>query len=261
MGRDWREVLAADDVSVATAAFDQVMTGGNGTCASEVRMRVGLEEYRWFVTTIVALPDVAADGRAVVVIHDVQDTLGQVEQLRYLASHDPLTGLVNRAQMLDRISNALHRAQRSGRSLSVLFIDLDGFKAINDAFGHEAGDDVLRSVAFRLASSVRSGDTVARLGGDEFVILIEDDDALELANRLLEVVADPILVDGQSLWVTASIGMADGPRDTPRQLLRDADVALSYAKSQGKNQTRQFPVVDDEAGATVADPCEDPVLP
>jgi diguanylate cyclase (GGDEF)-like protein len=167
----------------------------------------------------------------------------QSDELRHLALHDALTGLPNRVLIIDRTQQMLARAQRDGLAMAALFIDLDGFKAINDSFGHAAGDALLRAVGERLQLAVRDADTVGRLGGDEFVVLTEGgefDAGPELvAERLLEVLRLPFdLGEGADAraQVTASIGIAVGGRSSADELLRDADVALYEAKGAGKDR-------------------------
>jgi diguanylate cyclase (GGDEF)-like protein len=165
----------------------------------------------------------------------------RTEQLEHLALHDALTGLPNRALIMDRADQMLMRAARQGSFVGALFLDIDGFKDINDSLGHEAGDHVLRSVGTRLSTAVRGSETVGRLGGDEFVVLVEDDGINGspglVAERLLAVLAEPFYLLGVGdLEVRASIGVAGGRREDAEGLLRDADLALYQAKAQGKNQ-------------------------
>jgi diguanylate cyclase (GGDEF)-like protein len=181
----------------------------------------------------------------------VQEKTGQ---LRHQALHDALTGLPNRVLALDRAQQMLARARRQQTAVAALYVDLDGFKHVNDTFGHAAGDELLRVVAARLLTIVREGDTAARLGGDEFVVLLEGapaDARPELvAERLLEVLRQPYdLSDvlGRQLSVTASIGIAAGPRGSADELLRDADLALYQAKGSGRNRFALF-----EAGMQTA---------
>jgi diguanylate cyclase (GGDEF)-like protein len=164
-------------------------------------------------------------------------------QLRHQAMHDALTGLPNRVLAIDRAEQMLARARRAEQPIAVLYIDVDGFKHINDTFGHAVGDTFLRAVAARLETVVRAGDTAARLAGDEFVVLLEAstlDVGPELvAQRLLDVLREPYdLTDeiGRELSVTASIGVAYGRHETAEELLADADVALYAAKEAGRNQ-------------------------
>ncbi len=164
-------------------------------------------------------------------------------ELRHQAMHDALTGLPNRVLALDRVEQMLARAGRQQLPVAALYVDIDGFKHVNDSFGHAAGDELLRIVARRLERVVRDGDTAARLGGDEFVVLVEGatlDAGPELvAERLLEVLREPYDMLGEvgrELTVTASIGIAFGLRGTPDELLRDADIALYEAKGAGRNR-------------------------
>jgi diguanylate cyclase (GGDEF)-like protein len=174
----------------------------------------------------------------------VQEKTGQ---LRHQALHDTLTGLPNRVLALDRAQQMLARARRQNLPVAALFVDLDGFKHVNDTFGHAAGDELLRIVAARLMSVVREGDTAARLGGDEFIVLLEGptlDAGPELvAERLLEVLRQPYdLSDSlaRQLSVTASVGIAAGLRASADELLRDADLALYGAKASGRNRYALF---------------------
>jgi diguanylate cyclase (GGDEF)-like protein len=164
-------------------------------------------------------------------------------QLRHQALHDALTGLPNRVLAIDRAEQMLARARRADQPIAVLYIDIDGFKHINDTFGHAVGDTFLKAVAARLETVVRAGDTAARLAGDEFVVLLEAstlDAGPELvAERVLDVLREPYdLTDeiGRELSVTASIGVAYGRHETAEELLADADVALYAAKEAGRNQ-------------------------
>ncbi|MGZ4791399.1 MAG: putative bifunctional diguanylate cyclase/phosphodiesterase, partial [Ilumatobacteraceae bacterium] len=167
-------------------------------------------------------------------------------ELRHQALHDALTGLPNRALIMDRIDQLLARNRRGGTVGSALYIDLDDFKNVNDTLGHEAGDRLLIAVAERLTSALRDADTIGRMGGDEFVVLI-DGASLEVApelvaQRLLNVMRQPFELDGamMPLSVNTSIGIAIGDRPTGGELLRDADVALYQAKSAGKNRYEVF---------------------
>jgi diguanylate cyclase (GGDEF)-like protein len=175
-----------------------------------------------------------------------EQALGMVQEktgeLRHQSLHDALTGLPNRVLALDRAEQMLARARRQQIPVAALYLDIDGFKHVNDTFGHAAGDELLRTVATRLQGVVREGDTAARLSGDEFVVLVEGsalDAGPELvAERLLEVLRRPYEMDGQmvrQLSLTVSIGVALGERASAAELLRDADIALYEAKAAGKN--------------------------
>jgi diguanylate cyclase (GGDEF)-like protein len=179
-------------------------------------------------------------SRALVMVRE------RTQELEQLALHDALTGLANRALIMDRAGQMMSRARRLGSSVSALFLDLDDFKDVNDSFGHDAGDELLRAVAERLSSAVRGDETVGRLGGDEFVVLIDDDADVSpelVAGRLHAVLATPFHLTGHpqlDIDVRASIGVAVGQRETAEELLRDADLALYEAKAQGKNRSVVF---------------------
>ncbi len=165
-----------------------------------------------------------------------------VDQIRFQALHDALTGLPNRALILDRTEQMLARARRSDVQVAVLFIDLDGFKEVNDSLGHGVGDQLLTAVTDRLSVTMRGSDSIGRLGGDEFVVLVDGstmDAGPELvAERLLEVLRAPFELSGlpgSPLTLTASIGIATGARPSATELLRDADIALYEAKAAGKD--------------------------
>ena len=170
----------------------------------------------------------------------------RTDQLQHQALHDSLTGLPNRALILDRIDRMLARSRREHHEVAALFLDLDNFKDINDTLGHRAGDELLVSVGVRLTSAVRENDTVGRLGGDEFVVLA-DGVSLEagvdvVAERILDVMATPFIISASNvpLNVSASIGIAEGDRATPEALLQDADIALYQAKASGKQRAVKF---------------------
>ena len=189
----------------------------------------------------------APDGAAVTWVAVVESSGDRnlLEVLSHQALHDHLTGLPNRALLEDRISQALSRAARSGTLVAIAFLDLDHFKLINDTQGHADGDALLRAVAERLSSTVRSGDTVARFGGDEFVVVCEEvanaDEATQVADRLRKVLELPVHLGGEDIYVSASLGVALGsPSSTPEELLRDADAAMYHAKVEGRDRTELF---------------------
>jgi diguanylate cyclase (GGDEF)-like protein len=163
-------------------------------------------------------------------------------QLQFQAFHDPLTGLANRALFRDRLDHALE--QRRDEAISVLFVDLDDFKTVNDSLGHDVGDRLLASVGERLRACVRLGDTVARIGGDEFAILIEADqggtEGPVIAQRVLSALAVPFSVAGRDLRVSASLGLASGRYESGEGVLRDADLAMYAAKANGKARVELF---------------------
>jgi diguanylate cyclase (GGDEF)-like protein len=186
----------------------------------------------------------AADRQAlealVAVASDAFARLRLTEDMTHLARHDLLTNLPNRGLLLDRVEHALQLSRRRGTRVALLFIDLDGFKPVNDRFGHAAGDAVLIDVAQRLCGCVRQSDTVARLGGDEFAVLLEEirpEEVDAACERILSALARGAHVAGHQLALSASIGVVFGDHDeTSESMLRNADLAMYEAKSRGKNQ-------------------------
>lgn len=182
---------------------------------------------------------------AVAALVDITDQHRSQEAMRRQSLHDALTGLPNRALLLDRLANALARAERHQTRMSVFFIDLDNFKVVNDGLGHTVGDRLLVEVANRLVGCLRPGDTVARLGGDEFVILCEDieegEDEDVIAGRVCTAICEPVGIDGKRVRVTASVGTRRAATgDTPEKLLCDADAAMYLAKEHGGNRFESF---------------------
>ncbi|MBI2481769.1 MAG: diguanylate cyclase, partial [Planctomycetia bacterium] len=181
------------------------------------------------------------------ILHDISDRKDMETRLRYEAMHDSLTRLPNRALFMDRLQHAAARAQRNtDYEFAVLFIDLDCFKKINDSLGHLTGDQLLIKTSERLQTCVRANDTVARLGGDEFAILIDKSvnpqQAVRVARRVNQSLAEPFNIDGDSLYTAASIGIAFGTKNCTQadDILRDADIAMYRAKSQGKGRYELF---------------------
>ncbi|MGF6691772.1 diguanylate cyclase (GGDEF)-like protein/PAS domain S-box-containing protein [Metapseudomonas resinovorans] len=178
--------------------------------------------------------------------NDISEEIRYQDELSFNASHDVLTGLPNRTLLEDRLRQGCQISQRYQRSLAVMFIDLDGFKPINDSMGHHFGDQILLEVARRLNAQVRPGDTVARMGGDEFIVLLPDlareEDVLQVAERLLADIARPYRVEGIDLHVTASIGitLSDGLLEQPMHLIQQADLAMYKAKQEGRNNYQWF---------------------
>ncbi|MCC6590673.1 MAG: EAL domain-containing protein [Bryobacterales bacterium] len=168
------------------------------------------------------------------------------EDLAYNASHDVLTDLPNRRLFADRLQQAIAAARRSGEQVGLLYVDLDGFKVVNDTLGHSTGDDLLRAVVARMKSRLRQCDTLARMGGDEFTLIATDlhdaESASVLAQRLRSTLNDPFQVEGHELFVTASIGISIYPTDGRDvvELLRKADAAMYEAKRQGRNRALFF---------------------
>ncbi|MDD5249760.1 MAG: EAL domain-containing protein [Rhodocyclaceae bacterium] len=187
--------------------------------------------------------EIAGAPCVIVDIHDITEQKRHEEQLKEIAHHDPLTKLPNRILLGDRLRQAIAHSRRAGTRVAICYLDLDGFKAINDALGHHAGDRLLVAVADRLLAAVRSADTVARLGGDEFVLLLsgltDDDECRTAIDRLLMAVSAPYPeTDGEGIAISASIGVTVFPNDAadPDTLVRHADHAMYAAKQAGKNR-------------------------
>lgn len=180
---------------------------------------------------------------------DISEFKLHQSQLEYLAHHDPLTNLPNRTLLEDRLEHAIFNADRHGTLLGVCYLDLDGFKPVNDQYGHAAGDTLLREVTLRLKARLRGGDTVARLGGDEFVLLLcelgDVEECQHTLERVLESISMPCTIGNDPqvcAYVTASIGVTIYPLDKTdsNALLRHADYAMYLAKQGGKNSFRVF---------------------
>lgn len=187
----------------------------------------------------------------VALFSDVTALKLQQEKLEHSAQFDPLTDLPNRNLLSDRLNQAMTMCQRHNRSLAVLYMDLDGFKAINDRYGHKAGDELLVAVANQVKTALRDVDTLARLGGDEFVAVLTDvdhvQDCIHMANRILAAFAKPVMIDDTPMHVTVSIGLTMYPQDSADadHLMRHADQAMYEAKQSGKNRVHLFDSVQD----------------
>ena len=175
------------------------------------------------------------------------------KKLELLALEDPLTGLANRRLLADRMSVALVHARRNKTAMAVMYLDLDGFKTVNDTMGHGAGDALLKTVSERLVATVREEDTVARLGGDEFVIALWHvngaADATEVAGKVIDAVAQPYLIENQTVKITTSAGVSIYPvhGEDADTLLKTADLALYAAKRSGKNMcclAQEHPILE-----------------
>jgi diguanylate cyclase (GGDEF)-like protein len=168
------------------------------------------------------------------------------EQLRHMVLYDDLTGLPNRVLLEDRLVHSKHRADRCGKPFGVMFIDLDRFKPVNDAFGHGVGDQLLKAVAGRLASCVRKEDTVARTGGDEFVIVLAElghaADTAVVGRKILSELSRPFFAVNHEINISCSIGISVYPQDGNdlAALLANADTAMYHAKKEGRNGLRVF---------------------
>ena len=228
---DYRELAAAHGFrscwSTPILSYRGAVLGTFAIYSNEVREPTEAEAHLIDVTTRIA-------GIA------IERKLAE-DRIHFMANHDALTGLPNRTLLKDRLSQAMLYAQRYGRGVSVVFIDLDNFKFINDSLGHNAGDELLKIVAGRMVDCVRATDTVVRLGGDEFVILLLDqpstDIVSETVEKLKEVIAETVQVEGHDFRVTSSIGVAAYPDDgtDADSLFANADAAMYRAKETGRD--------------------------
>ncbi len=215
-----------------------VLSGGQDDSLAVKALEQGAQDY---------LKKGEADGKSLVrAVRYAIERQRVEDRLTYLATHDPLTGLANRMLLHDRLEHAVDRARRCDQPVHALYLDLDGFKMINDSCGHMVGDHLLRSVAERLRACIRRADTVARIGGDEFVVVLEstahvkDTDAI--AQKIVDTIARPFEIQGRRITITASIGLAGFPQDgeTVDQLVRHADAAMYMAKQGGGHRICWF---------------------
>lgn len=245
---EWLDRVHADDIERLSALLEGHLAGSTPHFECEHRIRRGPDDYLWVLARGLAVRD--GLGRATRIagsLTDVTDRKYQEAQALHDALHDPLTQLSNRALFLDRVSQSLARAKRVGKGrFAVLCLDLDRFKLVNDSLGHHRGDELLAGVGRRLVEIAGSGETVARLGGDEFAILVDEVagpvEARALAERLLADLGKPIAVDGRSLVVTGSVGLAlfDEIYERAEDMMRDAELAMYRAKSLGKARAELF---------------------
>lgn len=253
-------IVHPDDVDALHETDDAAARLRDGEVRTvRVRMSNDRGDLRWMSRRVTPFTR-DADGRVVQLLgvaRDVTDVVAVEQRLTDAANRDPLTGLLNRRALLDRLGVLVARASDvDATPTPVLFCDLDGFKAVNDSLGHAAGDELLTTVAQRIVSSLRDGDTPARAGGDEFVLLLEPylarpsetradvlGRARAVARRILDTVSRPVEVQGARLAVTVSIGIAlVRPGIGPGEVLRDADAAMYRAKATGKNRLHVFEV-------------------
>ncbi|MFL5758095.1 MAG: EAL domain-containing protein [Thermomicrobiales bacterium] len=248
LGLSLYDVTHPDEREWLLGQYENLINGAMASFQVEVRIITQDGETRWLETrarltdaraaTIAGisgtLTDITERKRAEEALRESQ------ERYRHLAMHDPLTSLPNRALFFDRLADAMTRREYRGNGIAILFIDLDGFKLVNDSLGHEAGDRLLVIAGQRLARFIRPSDTVARLGGDEFAILLDDladsRHALRIAERLLEALKPAFIIDDQDVFISASVGVAISVEsgDRPADLLRNADIALYEAKGAGR---------------------------
>lgn len=241
------ELLNDDDLTdVNNISLQEALQLGASWKTFMVSKRRNGERFWQQVTVSPILDDLDALSHIVLNIEDISDRVETQAQMEKLAFYDPLTGLENRRLFRDRLEQGLKHLRRSKKPMALLFLDLDQFKRINDTLGHDAGDELLCTVAQRLRDCVREEDIVARLGGDEFTILLANissaDDAGLVARKILRALLEPVTLSTQEVTVSCSIGITVAPEDSMNAsvLMRNADLAMYRAKDQGRNNFQYF---------------------
>ncbi|MDD5311440.1 MAG: diguanylate cyclase [Dehalococcoidia bacterium] len=242
MGTSYRHFIAEEDFKGIFTAYNKVFRTGESN-KGVVMKAVRKDGTTWFAECSIS-PIRNQKGKITgfrSVARDVSERVELQNRLSQMAMHDGLTGLPNRVLLNDRFEMAVARAQRQKKKLTIMILDLDKFKLINDTLGHGTGDGLLKSVSARLSMLVRKSDTVARIGGDEFVVLLpeiaEGKDAMNTAQKIVKAFGRPFTVDGHDLNITTSIGIALFPDngEDMEELLKKADTAMYYAKEHGRN--------------------------
>ncbi len=252
---DWASRIHPDDLPGVGESKAALLAGKVSTTSDEVRVRCKDGSWKWILARgmVVSCDENGRPLRVVGTCTDITPLKEHQQQLERIAHFDALTGLPNRVLLAYRLQQALAQSQRRGQSLAVAYLDLDGFKAVNDRHGHNIGDDLLVSIAQRMKLALREGDTLARIGGDEFIAVLADldqpQDCEPVLDRLLLAAASPVTVGKRLLQVSASVGVTIYPGDgaDAEQLIRHADQAMYQAKQAGKNRYHMFDVDRDAA--------------
>jgi diguanylate cyclase (GGDEF)-like protein/PAS domain S-box-containing protein len=242
----WFSCISSQDLSSVHAAWERLIKF-NESIALEMRLLQKDNSEMW--VHLMAGPLHDRDGATIGylgAVSDISELKAAQLQMEHLAFYDALTGLANRRLFKNRLSKAIKSAQRNSSSTALMFLDLDQFKRINDTLGHDVGDLLLQEIALRLSANVRDRDTVSRIGGDEFTILLTDvhqpADVLAVAEKLLGALSQPVLVKGQNISTSVSIGITMTPQDSsdPNILMKNADLAMYRAKELGRNNFQFF---------------------
>ncbi|GAB3550103.1 hypothetical protein GCM10027343_32750 [Noviherbaspirillum agri] len=239
-----QQLVHPDDFPLVRAALRAHLDGKTPSYIIEHRTQGSDGSWRWILARgmVVKRDKKGHPQRVVGTYSDISERKEREELIRHLAQHDPLTDLPNRALYNDRLRQALLKARRENGSLAVIYFDLDKFKPVNDTYGHEVGDLLLKAVASRVRGCLRESDTVARVGGDEFVVLLPsitvEADAVTVADNILRQLNTPFDIDGHTLNISGSLGIATYPSDGQDEasLTRCADRAMYQAKQAGRNQ-------------------------
>ena len=253
LGKTWAELTHPDDLEVNEDLFGRVLRGALEEYEIDKRfIRKDGEIVYVHIAVRAVRNDEGAVNYFVAIINNVTDARNKQRELEQLAHYDKLTGLPNRALLNDRLEMGLAQVKRTGGSLAVCFMDLDGFKPVNDTFGHETGDALLVEIAKRIIAISRATDTVARLGGDEFVLLFPEisgeEECRHMLSRIMETIRLPLNVNGYEIQISASIGISIYPEDVNdgESLIRHADQAMYIAKQMGRNRMHFFDAANDQ---------------
>ncbi|WP_049786638.1 sensor domain-containing diguanylate cyclase [Evansella cellulosilytica] len=241
---EWKELVYTEDKMKVNEKMKWLEKGNNTKI--QFRIKHTDDSVRWL--ELIATPKNDSNNNIVKIVGTIHNITRQKEledKLRQLAYYDELTDLPNRLMIFKHVKKALARSKRQEHNLAVMFIDLDGFKNVNDTMGHDAGDTLLKDVATRLSESVREEDLTGRLGGDEFILVLEEvqNEEIEMiAKRIIENISNPFIIDGEEVNVSPSIGISMFPSDGEvfDELVQNADKAMYYAKTNGKNSYKFY---------------------
>lgn len=239
----FQEITHPDDLEFNLANVQRLQDGGINSYFMEKRYVRKDKQIVWTQLTSSVIRNAAGAPQFLIAqIEDITDRKRSREQIHQLAYYDALTTLPNRRLLKDRLKQSIAKAKRYQRPLALMFMDLDNFKLVNDTFGHDMGDKLLKVVADRLQACVRGIDTVCRQGGDEFIIVLSEithpEDAAVVANKIIDTINKPISLNENDVHITTSIGIAIYPvngTDDARELMKKADLAMYETKNKGKN--------------------------
>jgi diguanylate cyclase (GGDEF)-like protein/PAS domain S-box-containing protein len=246
IGLDAFEFITPTDRQRARENMQETLVQGHVRNVEYTLLTKDGREFSAELSASVILDSSGNPASFVAIAKDITDRKMMEEGLVYAATHDPLTDLPNRMLFSDRLAVALTHAHRRGRGLTVMLMDLDHFKEVNDTLGHSVGDQLLQAVGLRLRGLLRESDTVARVGGDEFALVLPDvshlEDAAQIAEKIVRSVREPLVVDGHELRVTTSVGIAIYPADgeDPDMMMRNADIAMYEAKGRGRDNHQRY---------------------